>query len=61
MKPEQLDLTVTTFSNSPYQPTGYGMQIGQLVDNLAKHGANVAHVSNYGLEGNNSTHKTPYG
>jgi hypothetical protein len=61
MKPEQLELTVTTFSNSPYQPTGYGMQIGQLVDNLAKHGANVGHVSNYGLEGNNSTHKTPYG
>lgn len=61
MKAEQLDLTVTTFSNSPYQPTGYGMQIGQLVDNLAKHGVNVGHVSNYGLEGNNSTHKTPYG
>ena len=61
MKAEQLDLTITTFSNSPYQPTGYGMQIGQVVDNLHKHGVNVAHVSNYGLEGNNSTHKTPYG
>jgi glycosyltransferase involved in cell wall biosynthesis len=61
MKAEQLELTITTFSNSPYQPTGYGMQIGQVVDNLAKHKVNVSHVSNYGLEGNNSTHKTPYG
>jgi len=61
MKPEKLDLTVTTWSNSPYQPTGYGWQIGILLDYLVKHGVNAGHQSNYGLEGNNSTHKTAYG
>lgn len=61
MKPEKLDLTITTWSNSPYQPTGYGMQIGILLDYLVKHGVNAAHVSNWGLEGSNSTHKTAFG
>lgn len=58
MKAEQLDLTVTTFSNSPNIKTGYGTQIKQVIDGLARHDANVAHVSNYGLEGENSTYKT---
>lgn len=61
MKPEKLDLTITTWSNSPYQPTGYGMQIGILLDYLVKHGVDAAHVSNWGLEGTNSTHKTAFG
>lgn len=61
MKPEKLDLTITTWSNSPYQPTGYGMQIGILLDYLVKHGVNAAHVSNWGLEGNNSTYKSAFG
>lgn len=60
MKPEKLDLTITTWSNSPYQPTGYGMQIGILLDFLTKHGVNVGHQSNWGLEGNNGTYKTAY-
>ena len=61
MKAEQLDLTVTTYSNSPNVPTGYGTQIKQVIEGLAKHGANVAHVSNYGQEGMDGTYKTPSG
>jgi glycosyltransferase involved in cell wall biosynthesis len=61
MKPEKLDLTITTWSNSPYQPTGYGMQVGILLDYLVKHGVNAAHQSNWGLEGSNSTYKTAFG
>ena len=60
-KYEKLDLTITTWSNSPYLPTGYGMQIGYLLDYLVRHGVNAAHQSNYGLEGSNSVHKTKYG
>jgi glycosyltransferase involved in cell wall biosynthesis len=61
MKPEQLDLTITTYSNSPNVPTGYGTQIKQVIEGLARHGVNVSHASNYGQEGINGKYKTPSG
>ena len=53
--------TVTVWSNSPGQATGYGQQTGYLVDRLKRDGADVAALSNYGLEGSLSIYKTPYG
>lgn len=52
---------VSVVSNSPYLPTGYGIQSGYLVDRLKRDGVDVAALSNYGLDGINSTLKTPYG
>jgi len=52
---------VSVLSNSPYLPTGYGIQSGYLVDRLKRDGVDVAALSNYGLDGINSTLKTPYG
>jgi len=52
---------VSVASNSPYVPTGYGVQAGLLVDRLKRDGINVAALSNFGLEGSNSTLKTPSG
>lgn len=61
-KPTQkLTGTVSVYSNSPSQPTGYGVQTQMLVDRLKRDGADVASLSNYGLEGNKSTYETPYG
>lgn len=53
--------TVSVWSNSPGQPTGYGMQAKMLVDRLQRDGAKVAALSNYGVEGNISTYDTGYG
>ena len=53
--------TVTVFSNSPGQPTGYGQAAHALVQLLKRDGANVASLSNYGHEGINTTYKTKYG
>jgi glycosyltransferase involved in cell wall biosynthesis len=62
MKPaKKIDAIVSVWSNSPNQPTGYGQQAGYLVDRLKRDGAEVAALSNYGLEGNNTTYETPYG
>lgn len=62
MKPaKKIDAIVSVWSNSPFQPTGYGMQCGYLVDRLKRDGADVAALSNYGLEGNNSVYESPYG
>lgn len=62
MKPaKKIDAIVSVWSNSPYQPTGYGQQAGYLVDRLKRDGADVASLSNYGLEGNNSVYESPYG
>jgi glycosyltransferase involved in cell wall biosynthesis len=58
---EKLTGTVTLYSNSPFQATGYGQQGGYLVDRLKRHGADVAALSNYGLEGITSTLKTAHG
>jgi glycosyltransferase involved in cell wall biosynthesis len=52
---------VTVWSNSPYQPTGYGVQAGYLVDHLVRDGYATAAISNYGVEGRNTTLETPYG
>jgi glycosyltransferase involved in cell wall biosynthesis len=53
--------TITVWSNSPGQTTGYGQQAEYLVNRLKREGAKVAASSNYGLEGSLSTHQTPYG
>jgi hypothetical protein len=53
--------TVTVFSNSPGQPTGYGQAADALVKLLKRDGANVAALSNYGHEGINTIYHTPYG
>ena len=53
--------TVSVWSNSPGQPTGYGMQAKLLVDRLQRDGAKVAALSNYGVEGNISTYDTGHG
>jgi glycosyltransferase involved in cell wall biosynthesis len=52
---------VSVWSNSPYQPTGYGVQAGYLVEGLLQEGYAVSAISNFGVEGNNTTLKTPYG
>lgn len=62
MKPaKKIDAIVSVWSNSPHQGTGYGVQTGYLVDRLKRDGADVAALSNYGLEGNNSVYESPYG
>lgn len=60
-KPAKLDAVITLYSNTPGQPTGYGQQAEYLVERLKRDGAQVAAISNYGLEGNNSTINTKYG
>lgn len=40
--------TVSVFSNSPGQPTGYGQATEALVKLLKRDGADVASLSNYG-------------
>lgn len=52
---------IAIYSNSPYQPTGYGQQSGYLAEQLLKDGHAVAALTNYGLVGNNSKLETPYG
>jgi len=61
MGKKKINGVVSVWSNSPNQPTGYGQQAGYLVDRLKRDGADVAAISNYGLEGNISQHRTPYG
>jgi glycosyltransferase involved in cell wall biosynthesis len=53
--------TVTVFSNSPGQPTGYGIATEALVERLKRDGADVAVTSNYGHEGIKTNYKTKYG
>jgi glycosyltransferase involved in cell wall biosynthesis len=53
--------TVSVFSNSPGQPTGYGIATEALVERLKRDGADVAVSSNYGHEGIKTTYKTKYG
>ncbi len=53
--------TVSVYSNSPWQPTGYGQQAGMLIDRLKRDGADVAALSNYGVEGNATVYKSPFG
>ena len=58
---EKLKATVSVFSNSPGQPTGYGQATDALVKLLKRQGANVAALSNYGHEGINTIYNTEYG
>ena len=58
---EQFRASVSLYSNSPDQPTGYGQQARYLVDRLKRHGFDVAALSNYGLEGIKRELDTPYG
>lgn len=61
MSPTLSHAAIALYSNSPYQPTGYGQQAGYLVDRLKRAGAEVAALSNYGVQGNNGKLETPYG
>jgi len=58
---EKLKATISVFSNSPGQPTGYGIATDALVKRLKRQGADVAALSNYGHEGINSIYNTEFG
>jgi glycosyltransferase involved in cell wall biosynthesis len=60
-KEKPLSGAISVWSNSYGSPTGYGQQVELLVDRLVRDGAEVAMLSNYGLEGVPNTIKTPYG
>jgi len=53
--------TVSVFSNSPGQPTGYGVATDALVARLKRDGADVSAISNYGHEGIVRDYETSYG
>jgi glycosyltransferase involved in cell wall biosynthesis len=53
--------TVSVFSNSPGQPTGYGIATEALVQRLKRDGADVSAISNYGNEGIKTQFSTKYG
>jgi glycosyltransferase involved in cell wall biosynthesis len=61
MSPTLSHAAIALYSNSPYQPTGYGQQAGYLVDRLKRAGAEVAALSNYGVQGNNGKLETKHG
>lgn len=52
---ELLKAAIAFASNSPGTPTGYGQQGKQLITRMLKHGMKVAALSNYGLEGQQTT------
>jgi glycosyltransferase involved in cell wall biosynthesis len=58
---QKLKGTISVWSNSPGESTGYGQQAEYLVNRLKRDGADVAALSNYGSEGSLKSHKTPYG
>jgi glycosyltransferase involved in cell wall biosynthesis len=58
---KKINGVVSVWSNSPGRATGYGQQAGYLVDLLKREGANVAALSNYGLDGAIDVYKSPYG
>jgi glycosyltransferase involved in cell wall biosynthesis len=53
--------TISWYSNSLNQPTGYGTQSKQVIQRLVKDGHKVAMLSNYGGEGVNSLIETGSG
>jgi glycosyltransferase involved in cell wall biosynthesis len=53
--------TISWYSNSLNQPTGYGTQSKQVISRLVKDGHKVAMLSNYGGEGVNSFIETGSG
>lgn len=60
-KEKPLSGAVSVWSNSYGSATGYGVQAQLLVDRLVRDGAEVAMLSNYGLEGRIANINTPYG
>jgi glycosyltransferase involved in cell wall biosynthesis len=58
---KKLSATISVWSNSYGAPTGYGQQAEHLINKLKQAGADVAMLSNYGLEGRPSKIDTPYG
>lgn len=58
---EKINAAIALASNSPGVSTGYGVQAQYLVDRFTRHGIDTAALSNYGLEGMQTTIKTPYG
>lgn len=61
MSKPKINGLISVYSNSPGEATGYGQQTGYLVERLKRDGAQVAALSNYGLEGSVSTYATKYG
>lgn len=58
---EKLKGVVSIASNSPHAPTGYGVQVKQLVERMVRHGLTTGILSNYGQEAQISDYKTPHG
>lgn len=54
---EILNGAVSFASNSPGMPTGYGQQGKLLLSRMVRHGLKVAALSNYGVEGANTSMK----
>lgn len=61
MATDKLKGVISIVSNSPNTPTGYGVQVGQLVEMMKKHGLHTAVLSNYGTEGHMGNHRTKHG
>ena len=61
MAVEKIKGLASLVSNDPTMPTGYGVQAGQLVEQMKKHGIHIGVLSNYGTEGNIRQHRTKYG
>ena len=49
------DRAVIWYSNAPWAGTGYGQQTAQATTRLQKENYKTAIISNYGLEGNNTS------
>ena len=58
---EKIKGLISLASNSPWAPTGYGMQANHLVDHFVRHGIRTAVLSNYGQEGHVSEYRTKHG
>lgn len=58
---EKINAAVSIASNYYNAPTGYGNQIGLLIDRMKRHKMDVALLANYGLEGRFDKIKTKYG
>ena len=58
---EQISGAISFATNSPTVPTGYGVQARLVLERMKRHGLDPAILSNYGLEGNRTVHKTKFG
>ena len=57
----KINAAISVYSNTYGTPTGYGEQTKIIIDRLVKDGADVAMLSNYGLEGNLGKLETAHG